>query len=315
MGGVSGPWLVTGAGGFIGARVCRTLAEKGERFLGVLRPGEAMPPAAGAPWSPDAFVVSDLRDAAAVSEVVRRASPRFVLNLAGVGVHAVAKETLEDHVRVNVLVPGAICEAMPAECVLVQAGSMSQYAGWSGALAEDTAVLANGTPYAWSKNAAESLLATLAERNRRSVVLARLFGVVGPNEAPHRLLPSVVAACVARKPVDLSDGAQVRDVLHVADVAAALVHLAKTPSVAGKAVNVGRGEGRPVRWMAERAAKRLGGESLLNFGARPRHPGEAESLVADVSRLRESGFSPSMDLEKTIDAVVDAIAAKLRPRA
>ena len=303
-------WLVTGAGGFIGARVCRLLFAKSERFIGFLRPGEPEPRAGdGASWPEDAFRVVDLRDAETTSRRVAEIAPSLVLNLAAVGVNPSGGEQTVDFVDLNVRVPGLLCDAMPKDAVLVQVGSMSQYASGKGVLAEDTAGLADATLYAWSKNAAETLLGTLVARSRKAVVRARLFGVVGPGEAPHRLLPSIVAGCREGRPIELSDGLQVRDVLHVDDVAAALVHAARAPELVGKAVNVGRGEGRTVRDMAERAARRLGCEPLLRFGVLERRPGEAQQLVADVSRLRASGFTPATGFDDAIDRATDEIAA------
>jgi UDP-glucose 4-epimerase len=304
------PWLVTGAGGFIGARVCRRLCTLGDRWVGLLRPGESPPPTPpGAPWPEGSFRVVDLRDSAAAADCVASIQPRAIINLAAVGVAPTASTALPDFVLVNVLVPGVLLRALSEDAVLVQVGSMSQYAARGEALSEDRTPRADATLYAWSKNAAETLLVTLAAQMNRALIRARLFGVVGPGESPHRLLPSIVAGWHAARPVSLSDGRQVRDVLHVDDVATALVHVARSPSLVGKPVNVARGEGRTVRSMAERAARRLGCEQLLRFGDLPRRPDEAEHLVADVSRLRSSGFSPALSFDESIDFATDQIAA------
>lgn len=303
------PWLVTGAGGFIGARVLHRLAAAGSSFVGLLAPGEAPPLGPDrAPWPADRFRSADLRDGKALAALVRDLQPAVALHLAAIGVAPGDPSPVDEFVRVNVLGPAVVLEALPDDAVFVQAGSMSQYVGGPDPLPEDSAPLSNATHYAWSKNAAERLLRLIGSRTGKAVVRARLFGVVGPGEAPHRLLPSIAAGARAGRSIPLSDGTQLRDLLHVDDVAAALVHLARTPSLAGRAVNVGRGEGRSVRWVAERAARRLGCESLLRFGALPRRPAEPQALVADVSRLRASGWSPAFDLESSIDRVVDDLA-------
>lgn len=302
------PWLVTGAGGFIGARVLHHLAAQHLPFVGLLAPAEPPPlDPSGAPWPASLFHTADLRDGQALTTLVRDLQPSAALHLAAIGVAPGGTHEVDEFVRVNVLGPAVLLEALPDDAVFVQAGSMSQYAGAPEPLVEDSAPLSHATPYAWSKNAAERLLRLIGSRTGKPVVRARLFGVVGPGEAPHRLLPSLAAGARARNAIPLSDGAQLRDVLHVDDVASALVHLARTPSLAGLAVNVGRGQARSVRWLAERAAKRLGCESLLRFGALPRRPGEPQTLVADVSRLRASGWSPSLDLEASVDRAVDQL--------
>ena len=52
--------------------------------------------------------------------------------------------------------------------------------------------------------------------------LLRFFKVYGEGEAPHRLLPSLVAGLARRERVPLSEGTQVRDFIHVDDVVAGL---------------------------------------------------------------------------------------------
>jgi nucleoside-diphosphate-sugar epimerase len=311
---VNGPRLITGAGGFIGSRVCRLLAWRGEPFVGLLRPGEAPPPAPGKPWPAGSFRIVDIRDAAATADCVAEVEPRAILNLAAVGVAPHGGEALAEFVVVNVLAPGVLYQAMADECVLVQAGSMAQYAGAKGALGEETAKRVDATPYAWSKNAAEGLLGTLAAQRSKPVVRLRLFGVTGPGEASHRLLPSIVAGWRERKPIDLSDGLQIRDLLHVDDVAAAIVHAAGAEALFGKAVNVGQGQGGSVRWMAERAARRLGCPALLRFGVLARRPGEPAELIADATRLRGTGWAPERTLERAVDDVVDELAGRAPAR-
>jgi nucleoside-diphosphate-sugar epimerase len=128
--------------------------------------------------------------------------------------------------------------------------------------------------------------------------------VIGPGEAAPRLIPSIIAACRGGTAALLSDGAQVRDILHVEDVAAALVHLSRQPALGGCAVNVGRGHGRSVRWIAESVATLLDCRSRLVFGALPRRPGEAEKLVANVERLGASGWRPRWSIEESLARAV-----------
>jgi len=300
------PWLVTGAGGFIGARVLRRLAADGLPFIGLLAPGEPPPkPPKNAPWPAQQFRTVDLRDREALTALVRVLRPAAAIHLAAIGVAPGPAASAEAFVLINVLAPSVLLEALPDDAVLVQAGSMAQYEGAPAPLSENSSPLSHATLYAWSKNAAERLLGLIAARTAKRVVRARLFGVIGPGEAPHRLIPSIVAGARAGTPIELSDGAQLRDVLHVDDVAAALVRVARTRELAGKAVNIGRGEGRSIRWMAERAAQKLGCEKLLRFGALPRRRGEPQSLVADVSRLAATGWTPSMDFDTSVDRAVD----------
>lgn len=242
-------------------------------------------------------VVVDLRDVIAVRSLLANVRPDLIINLAAVGVHY-EHRSAEEIVNVNVCLPVLLAEEMPEGCRLVHAGSMSEYVGDEGCMTED-APRGSNTPYGRSKIAADDFLALVP----RPIVRARVFGVIGAGERANRLIPTIVASRRNGMPILLSDGAQMRDVLHVSDVARALLSLAG--GVVSGPVNIGSGEGHTVREIAERAAQRLGIERLLRFDAVSRHFGEVDRIVANVDRLRSAGFRPHLSFEQAVDRAVD----------
>ncbi|HEV8535409.1 MAG TPA: NAD-dependent epimerase/dehydratase [Candidatus Limnocylindria bacterium] len=303
--------IVTGAGGFVGAHLCRLLASRDERFLGILSPRTPEPAPGVEPWPGGSFRSMDLQDTAAIRELLADAAPTRIFNLAAVGTHPHRKWDAMAYIDVNVRLPAALFEQAPPGCVLVQVGSMAQYKGSAEPLHEDEASRDFTTLYSWSKNAADSLLQTMersATDRRPSVIRARLFGVVGGGEPEHRLLPSLVRGCRDSAEVALSDGSQIRDLLHVEDAVSAMAHVSEDSSLLGAAVNIARGEGRSVRWIAEHAAERLSCRDKLRFGAIPRRAYEShQQLVADVSRLHSTGWRPRWNLEESVARALDQI--------
>jgi nucleoside-diphosphate-sugar epimerase len=131
----------------------------------------------------------------------------------------------------------------------------------------------------------------------------RIFFLYGPGEAATRLVPSVVRALLEGTPAAVSEGSQIRDFLHVDDVAEAFVALLDG-DVQGP-VNIGSGNGVAIREVVELAGAAAGRPDLIRFGAVETRPGEPVSLVADVRRLRdEVGFRPRIALE---DGLADAV--------
>ncbi len=295
--------LVTGATGFIGKSLCSILSARGESWVGTVSPRSSV--------SEEYLIRCNLADLGQVSELIKRFQPIRIFNLAAVGVTNIRSVQSSEFANVNVRLPGFLFENMPVDCRLVHAGSMSEYRSSETPLREDDSERSFATLYHWSKNAANDLLDLLSrDRPERFCIRARLFGVMGPNEASTRLVPAIVDACMNDRPVQLSTGEQIRDVVHVNDASSALRHLADAESLKGRAVNVGRGQGRSVRWIATRVAQIFDKEPLLRFGERARHPGEAMQLVADISRLKASGWSPSLTLEQTIDNTVEVLKTK-----
>ena len=92
-----------------------------------------------------------------------------------------------------------------------------------------------------------------------------------------------------------SDGLQVRDFLHVEDVAEAFVALLDS-DVRGS-LNIASGQPVAVRDVVLAAADCVGKRDLLRIGVLPRQPHEPAYLVADTRRLAaEVGFKPRYDL-------------------
>jgi nucleoside-diphosphate-sugar epimerase len=127
------------------------------------------------------------------------------------------------------------------------------------------------------------------------VTWARLFYLYGPMEDVRRLVPSVVRALLAGEPVAISPGQQVRDFLHVEDVAAALAVLGQR--YLDGVFNIGSGQPITVAEVATTLGRLSGSESLVRIGARPYAPGDPMYVCADNARLRSTGWRPAYGLE------------------
>lgn len=187
---------------------------------------------------------------------------------------------------------------------MLAVGSCAEYGPCEGSCMEATTPLRPSTLYGACKSATGQVLQAWGSQVGVDVVWARLFNLFGPREAPGRLVPDIVSALRAGEPVALSAGTQVRDYMHVSDAAAALVHVLSSDLVG--AVNVGSGRGVAVREVAETLGEVLGRPELLMFGQRTSAPDDAAGVVADVTRLRSSGWQPRLSLrEGLLDTAED----------
>ena len=122
----------------------------------------------------------------------------------------------------------------------------------------------------------------------------------GRNESPGRFVPSLIDSLMTGRAFPMTDGRQRRDLLHVSDVADALVALLDS-AVAGP-VNIGSGV--PVRLLdvATQVARSLDAVQLLQPGSIEPRPDDPAELYPDVSRLRdEVGWSPRLSLSEGLD--------------
>jgi nucleoside-diphosphate-sugar epimerase len=137
-----------------------------------------------------------------------------------------------------------------------------------------------------------------------SVAWTRLFFQYGPFEDARRLVPSVIGALLRGEQALVSEGRQVRDFLHVDDVAGAIVAVARS-DIRGP-VNVGSGQPVTVRDLVAEIGRLMGRSERIAYGARPQDPSDPPFICADNMRLvQNTGWRPRYDLERGLG---DAIA-------
>jgi dTDP-6-deoxy-L-talose 4-dehydrogenase (NAD+) len=286
--------LVTGAGGFIGSQVVRQLAVDGHQVVAVERNSQHSGQMITAP--PGASMVAvDLDDVAAVRELFRTTVPDALIHLAW---YANPGDYLTSHANLTSLaMTAALVEvALAAGCrKLVLAGSCAEYAPQERPVVESDPIDAH-TIYAACKQSAWQIARVLATEAAAELAWGRIFHIHGPGEDQNRLIPWVAGQLAAGSAVPLTDGSQVRDHLHVSDVAAGLVALL-APGATGS-YNICSGQPVTLRSVLEAVGKIVGRAELLKFGALPHRPRENMFLAGDSSRLRALGWAPRFGLEE-----------------
>ncbi len=187
----------------------------------------------------------------------------------------------------------------------VMLGTCAEY-DWSSTgepFEETTSVVAPATLYGVAKDSLHRLAAAYARSENVQLAWARLFFLYGPHEQAGRLVPSVVRSLLRGESVATTSGEQVRDFLHVDDVACALAALLES-AVTGP-VNIASGRGTRVRELVEEIARQIGAPELVRRGELPDRPDEPAVLVGNSSRLcDEVGYRMRVGLT---DGVADTV--------
>jgi UDP-glucose 4-epimerase len=173
-------------------------------------------------------------------------------------------------------------------------------------------------PYGESKLMVEKIMSWYGKTKHISTVALRYFnaagasldGSMGENHTPEsHIIPKIIKALLENKPFNLfgtdyqtKDGTCVRDYIHVLDlVEAHMLAIKKIQTNPGNYVyNVGTGIGFSNREIIN-VVEKVSGQKV-NVVESPRRPGDADELVADVTKIKsEFGFSPKYsDLETII---------------
>ena len=278
--------LVTGGSGSIGRVVIETLDATGCNIIATFRPGGGILPACMSHHtavSVDHWTPKGLREALIGHDF------QHVINLAAYGV--VPKDRKADIMYgINVTCPLTLAELAAERHVesFVHAGSSAEYAPCEqqNKLTEQ-APLQSDHLYGSSKAAGGLLLSAFARHLELPLVVLRVFGVFGPGEAEHRLLPSLLSKVSIGERVALSTGFQIRDYTYVNDIANAFVDASQKLSDCNSKVgtyNLCSGIGTSVREFANLVVDAIDKpRSLLGFGDLPTRPDDLASVVGDNS--------------------------------
>ena len=241
--------LVTGAGGFLGARVARHLASNGHEVVALGRSTASLDSLRDAPMS---TVVCDLADETSLASL---ALTRLdcIVHCAGLSSNWGPRRDFE---RSNITATAKLLQ-QARHCGaphFIHVSSSSVYFRFSDQLAvrETTVLPAPVNHYAWSKAEAEKLVG--AAHDLPTTIL-RPRGIYGRGD--RALLPRLLRAA-ARGPLpSFNGGRAVIDLTHVDDVLAAIACIVQhRHETAGAVFNVSGGEAVSIRDIIGRSAER-----------------------------------------------------------
>ena len=187
---------------------------------------------------------------------------------------------------------------------VVMTGSCAEYDWNYGWCREDLTPLKPATLYGQCKAALLATLEGYAKQVGLSWGWGRLFFMYGPHSHPSRIPGVVIESLSRNEPARCSHGNQIRDFLHIADVASALVALIDS-EVQGP-LNIASGEPVTIRQIVLQIADHFGRRNLVEFGAIPTAATDPPLLVADVRRLTlELGWKPVHSLASGLDSTLE----------
>jgi UDP-glucose 4-epimerase len=302
--------LVTGASGFIGGALVAHLRKCGKRVVALGRPASTLPPA-------ERQVRLEAVSAGMIAEALHDEAVDVVFHCAAYGVRPQDRDRAQMF-ETNVVATRTWVEAAASmgAGAFVYAGSCSEYGPVARAeRIRESHPLDASDLYGASKAAGGRWGAALSRSLGLPFQWVRLFGVFGPGEAPHRLLPYLHDRLSRGERVDLTAGLQWRDLLYVEDAAKGLLRAAEI-ALEGRLgpFNLCTGEPVTVRAMAEEVARQMGAPpKLLDFGARVPRPDEQMWMVGDGSLLAHAGgFRHSIGLNDGVALTLQALDQERR---
>ncbi len=304
-------YLVTGAAGFIGARVTDMLLQGGHAVLGLDNLNDAYDPRLkdwrlerlrGMPGFE--FHAADICDQETLA-ALWDPSVEAVINLAArAGVRAsvrdpwvYARTNLEG--TLNLL---ELCRTHgPAK--LVQASTSSLYGAHNPRpFREDADISRPLSPYTATKGAAELLCHTYHHLYQLDINILRFFTVYGPAGRPDMSIFRFVQWIAEDRPVRIyGDGEQERDFTYIDDAARGTL-LALQPA-GYQIINLGGDRPWPMLEVVQQIEGLLDKEARLDHQASA--PGDVRATWADIGKAKQLlGWQPEVDLIAGLEACV-----------
>jgi nucleoside-diphosphate-sugar epimerase len=326
--------VVTGAFGLVGSRIVHLLRQIGAKPLAVGRRdayGDAGTSLFGLdPADPD-VIAGDIHDFALMDDLVSRGD--YVVHAAALADVAECTRNPAAAVHANVAGTQAVLDAAARHSgtlrrlVFVSSASVYGLGGSSaaaGRFAEDD-VLRPVSVYANSKIWGEHQTALALGGDDTSYAVVRYFSVYGKPQVVKANSHSWVVAWFGMRaalglPVVLNGGgAQVRDMVHVDDIATATLLAAVEPKAHRSTVNVGTGRATSIRQIAQMVAGHYPGTRIETA---PMPQGDPMGACADTARMRDIlAWEPRIDvgegvrdylrwLDRTPEAIPDWLRAQ-----
>lgn len=295
-------FLVTGGAGFIGSHTCELLIKNGleVRVLDNLTGGERKNLESVAHSPLFEFVEGDILNDLHLKSCLMGVT--HVIHFAGIGEIVPSIENPIKYLEVNVQGTAKLLEACRNAQVesFVYAASSSCY-GLAITPTNEDAPIDLKHPYAVSKYLGEQLSLKWYEIYKLPTKSIRIFNAYGRRVRTSGTYGAVLGVFlkqkIENKPLTVvGDGNQIRDYVHVTDVASAFLK-ASLSSKNGRVWNLGSGIGVSIKKLVEI----IDGE-FINI---PDRPGEPKETLADISRIKaELDWTPTVSFEEGLSEVV-----------
>lgn len=295
--------FITGASGFIGAAVLRLLLARGIETAALVSPDKTQERLRDLDGQYQ-VIPGRLEDIPALKPRLLEFKPDAWIHLAW---YAEPGKYLYAPENVPVLQQSlsAMQTLIETGCrQIVGIGTCAEYDTDVGFLREDGPTKP-ATIYAACKLSMCLIGQHLAQAAGVNFAWGRMFYLYGEQEDPRRLVPALMQSLREGKTFDVTPGEQVRDYLHVRDVASAIWTL--TSQNAQGIYNIASGNPVTMRTLMETIGDVVGGKELIRFGALPYRQWEPMFICGDNQKLKSLGWSPEYSLRTGLEQMAGTL--------
>ncbi len=310
--------LVTGAGGFIGSRLCERLVEEGASVrafvrytsraeIGLLK---QLPPEDLANIE---IIRGDLRDFSAVEQAAKGVDTVFhlgaLISIPYSYVHPV------ETVQTNILGTMNILEACrKTGAKLVHTSTSEVYGTALRVPIDEDHPLQGQSPYSASKIGADKLVESYYRSFDVPAITIRPFNTYGPGQSNRAVIPTIITQALSGDVVRLGNLGAIRDFTYLDDTVEGFLLAGKAGLWNGETFNLGTGEEISIGAIAELIFKIMGEQPEVKIEQDRLRPEKSEvlRLISDNHKAKEAlNWQPKVGMEEGLRRTIEWISAHM----
>jgi len=266
---------------------------------------------------------TDMNDGFTLNKIFDIVKPDLVVHLAGISSSQYAQQNCLETLITNGMSTAIICEIIERQCLktkLINASSSEIYKGHGTYVVKDDETHMNHLhPYSIAKTLAHNLV-KMYRQNGYNFSNAVIFTTESKDKGNQFLLNKVAEHAFkwsdTQQPIKLGNLDSSRDILHVSDVANALVHIIKDEMPNDYLIC--RNENVKIQDLVENIYRKFG----INLEKRGNHFFNGEQLVIEINqqlgcenvchiqgageRLRSLNWSPKISVDQIVQEICDS---------
>jgi nucleoside-diphosphate-sugar epimerase len=295
--------FLTGASGFIGSQVTKILLTRNHQVALLAMPGDPM---IRLRCLQNRFetIIATLEDTDLLEQFMVSFKPEACIHLAW---YAEPGKYLDSEKNIQSLASSLSLfqTLIQGGCrQIVAAGTCFEYDTNYGYLSEDTPAHPLSL-YAAAKLSCCLMGRQLADQTGTSFAWGRIFYPYGPQEDQRRLVPAAINALKQGVPFPASLGEQVRDYIHVTDVADAFCTLMEKQ--ASGMFNISTGVPISVRQLLEIVGHIMDRRDLIRLGELSYRDWEPPFICGNNAKMKSLGWNPSFSLTDGLSQTVHSM--------
>jgi len=147
------------------------------------------------------------------------------------------------------------------------------------------------SPYSLTKLMGEQIIQTFSDISSKPFTILRIFNFYGPGMPKDFFISQLIEALKSDQKFNMTGGEQIRDLIYLEDLLAAIVFICKSGKSNNDIINICSGRGIILKEIAQEIAEQMNKTNLLNIGVLPYRKNEVWNMCGSNSKLTNLGFT------------------------